>query len=480
MFHFFKRKANKQIECCDDRTREDKDSITISNGLAVTESTKNTIENTTTKYAKPELYTGNRGLYDSAKAKKNAKTELFNSEKDVIDPYTKKRILLTKKEAKTLYGDDWQNHLAESDHIKPLERVYADTKNNVWLTNDNIRDAANSSDNIVVTSRKINNTKRSHTNKEYVENMEYLEEKGIKLSKSGKETAIRDGQNANKSINCQLRKDTINNIMETGHMAGQIGARNSGITTVTMSGIMNIVDVIEGKKDAQEAIADTVVSSGKSVVSGYIMGGGLSVASHSLSNSSSKFIQVLTKSNIPGNIITAVMLTGDTLKEYGNGEISTQECLVRLGEKGINFATTSYSMGIGQALIPIPVVGAAIGALIGSILTGNYSNQLMNELSIKELEHQKRESIIRECEVATQQAIKFREKLQIYLDNYFSNYRDCFNEAVCEINYSMILGDAEGLVSGSNKITKKLGAKVQYETSEEFEDFMNSDELFKL
>lgn len=480
MFHFFKRKVNEQIDDCDDKTKEDEDSITIGSGLAVTDSMKKIIENTAVEYAKPESYTGNRDLYDSGVAKKNAKTKLFKNGKDVIDPYTEKKILLTKKEAKRLHGDDWQSHLAESDHIKPLERIYTETKNKVWLTTDNIKDAANSSDNIVVTSRKVNNSKRSRTNKEYVENKTYLEEKGINLSRTGKEAAIRDGQNANKSINHQLRKDTINNIMKTGHGAGKIGATNSGITTATMSGIMNIVDVIEGKKDADEAIVDTVVSSGKAAVSGYIMGGGLTVASHSLSNSSSKFIQALTKSNVPGNVITAVMLTGDTLKEYGNGEISTQECLIRLGEKGINFATTGYSMGVGQALIPIPIVGAAIGAFVGSLLTSNYSNQLIHELKTKELEHQERERIIRECEVATQQAIRFREELEIYLENYFSDYKDCFNEAVCEIKHSMLLGDSEGVVSGANKVTKKLGAKVQYETFEEFEDFMNSNELFTL
>ena len=166
------------------------------------------------------------------------------------------------------------------------------------------------------------------------------------------------------------------------------------------------------------------------------------------------------------------MATGDTLKKYGNGEISTEECLIQLGEKSINFATTGYAMTVGQTLIPIPIVG--------SVLTSNYSNQLINELKRKELEHQERERIIRECEIATQQAIEFREKLERYLENYFSDYKDCFNEALCEIKYSLQLGDTEGVVFGANKITKKLGGSVQYETFEEFEDFMNSDESFVL
>lgn len=82
------------------------------------------------------------------------------------------------------------------------------------------------------------------------------------------------------------------------------------------------------------------------------MSGGLTVVSHSLSNSSSEFIQGLIESNVPGKVITAVMVTGDTLAKWGNGEITTQECLIELGDKGLNMATMGYSMAVGQALIP--------------------------------------------------------------------------------------------------------------------------------
>ena len=109
---------------------------------------------------------------------------------------------------------------------------------------------------------------------------------------------------------------TIKHIIETGHNAGIAAAQNTGVTALTMSGIMNITAVLKGEKSADEAITDTVVDTGKAVGTGYVMGGGLTTISHSLSNSNSKFIQALTKSNVPGKVITAVILTGDTLKRY--------------------------------------------------------------------------------------------------------------------------------------------------------------------
>ena len=84
-------------------------------------------------------------------------------------------------------------------------------------------------------------------------------------------------------------------------------------------GILNAVAVIKGEKEAGEAIADTIEDGGKAAVTGYVMSDGLMVVSNSLSGSSSKFLQALSKSNVPGKIITAVITVGDTLKRYGDG-----------------------------------------------------------------------------------------------------------------------------------------------------------------
>ena len=180
------------------------------------------------KYEKPDTYTGNRTLYDSGAAKVNAKKNLFSSGNEVIDPYTGDKLVLTKQEAKMLYGDDWAKHLAESDHVKPLEEIYNDTKSKQWNTIDDIKAAANSGDNIRVASRKFNNPKRSRTNKEYVENEEYLKSKGVEVTREGKKQAIKDGELAEQSINRQLRNTSLKNVVKTGHEAGMAGAQNAG------------------------------------------------------------------------------------------------------------------------------------------------------------------------------------------------------------------------------------------------------------
>jgi len=482
MFGFFKKKESSSTEILDAEPYDQSEngSLEIGAGYASTYSAQQAVEQAAKTFVKPDSYTGNRNLYDSQAAKVSAKKALFKDGNIVRDPYTGERLVLTKAEARQLYGDSWTKHLAESDHIKPLEKIYQDTRNNVWNTTEDIKAAANSGDNIRVSSRQFNNSKRSRTNKEFVEDEVYLKNKGVNLTDEGRRNAILDGETAEASINKQLRHSTMKNMVRTGHEAGMNGARQAGGTALTMSAIMNISSVIRGEKSSEEAIEDTLMDGGKAAVTGYAMGGGLTVVSHSLSESSSQFIQGLAKSNVPGKVITAVMVTGDTLKRYADGEITTQECIIELGDKGLNLATMGYSMAVGQALIPIPVVGGAIGALVGSTLTSTYYQNLIYTLQTRELEHQERMRIIEECHQAAQQTKAFRQELENYLQTYFKDYQDCFEGALSAMRFSYQAGDADGIIASANDITRKLGGTVQYETAEEFKTFLDSDDAFIL
>lgn len=455
--------------------KKDRDKIRTATGHATAESAYGSIKQASTKFSRPDEYTGNRNLFDDNYAKSAAKKNAFNGSKSVKDPYTGEKLVSTIAEAKEKYGDNWQKHVAESDHIKPLEKIVDETKKNPWLTVDDVRRAANSEDNLEVVSRKYNNAKRSRTNQEYVEDQAYLKEKGVKISKAGKERALEHGTIADKSVNRQLNQAAVKNMVNTGHSAGKMAAQNAMGTAATMSGVMNIVAVINGEKDVKEALIDVAKDTGKATVTGYAMGNGLTVVAHSLSNSSSKFIQALVKSNVPGKIITAVMATGDTLKRFGNGEITTEECIMEIGEKGLNLATIGYSSAIGQSLIPIPVVGAAVGALVGSVVTSKCYRALMNTLQSKSYEREERRRITAECEMMAQKIKEYRLQMESYLDAYFQEYQSCFDEAFYEINMGIQMGDADGIISGANRITRQLGGKVYYENTKEYRKFLKSN-----
>lgn len=427
------------------------------------------------KFAVPDTYTGNRDLYDNAYAKIAAKKALFKNGNVVRDPYTGERLVLTKEEAKLMYGEDWTKHLAESDHVKALEDIYNESKDNPWLTNSDRKEVANGPDNIRVTSRQYNNAKRSRTNKEFIADKSYRKQTGVKLTKGGGQRAIRDEENAAASIDRQFRQRTLENIISTGNEAGmQVGA-SAGITAASIVTIHNFVQVIEGKKSPEEAIQEIITVGGKAAVTGYVTGGGLTVLSQSLSRSSSAFIKGLVKSNVPGMVISSCMAFGDTLNRYASGKISTQVCLTELGADGLRMSAIGYTMGVGQAMIPIPIVGAAIGAAVGAVMTGSLYNTLLGSLGdTVEIRH--RQEIIQQCQEAAENARQYRKELQSQMDAYFADYGHCFDEALTSIQFFFSAGDADGVIRGANQIARKVGGTVKYESVEEFKKFIDDED----
>ena len=172
-----------------------------------------------------------------------------------------------------------------------------------------------------------------------------------------------------------------------------------------------------------------------------------------------------------------VMTVGGAVKRYASGEINTEEFMLEVGERGLNFASAGYGMAIGQTLIPIPVVGGAVGALVGSMLTSELIQGFVEELNRKDLEHRERQRLIAEYNVAVKQEDAFRAELENYLQNYFHEYRTCFDDALSQMHHAFLNSDADGMISAANTITRKLGGKVYFENRKEFDDFLADDSI---
>lgn len=470
------------------KQEEDDDRSKIGAHASMNASIKDSVKQAGEKYYKPDYNPQTRKqFYDDPTAHKRTIDHAFADGKTVKDPYTGKELFKKQQDAKIKYGENWQDHAAEADHIEPINEFMKKAKKNPFVTTEDCRDVVNDPENMQTIARSENQGskrcgKGGSTQKEWKNDkrrMKGLEEL-LEPDKNIEEVKqkIRDvGKEASKKTQQKLFKRSVENAMGTAHEAGKSGATNAGVTAFTMSGIMNIVSVIRGEKTGEEAVSDTLKTAGKAAVTGYALGGGMTVVSHSLSYSSSEFIQALAKNNVPGQLISAVMITGDTLVKWGNGEITTRECLLQVGEKGINLAVMGEAMAVGQAIIPIPIVGGAVGALVGSILTSNLYNALTRELRIKQMEHEERMRIIEECNAAAEQAKAFRLELEAYCEAYFKEYKSFFDSIMSAMQVSYETGDADGVIAGANDITRKLGGQVYFDSVDEFHTFLDSDEV---
>lgn len=428
------------------------------------------------KFAKPQSYTGNRTLYDDPAAKRKAKTDLFKDGKKVIDKYTGEELVLTVKEAKARFGEDWAKHLAETDHVISVHEVYENNKNNAWVTNDNIREMANDSSNLNVTARAWNNEKRDKKQKDFVNS----ENRKTKMTEEGEKEAIEDIKKSQGKMAQNKIKNVATNIADTVHSAGKDGAGRAGISVATTSTITNMVAVIKGEKEPEEAIEDCVKETGMAAVRGYVQEGGMVVVMHSLENCKSELIRTLSKSNVVGNVCTAVSVTFGTIKSYCQGEITLEECFLNLGKDGVTFAVTTTTGAIGTAIgagisTTLGIMGGAIGVLIGSVLVNGLYEGMMAKMQQRQLEYQERARIREECERAKKQLIAYRQELERYLSTSLREYRECFKSALSSLSYSFEIGDVDGAAASANEIANQFGTDLKYKTLDEFEQYFMSE-----
>lgn len=434
------------------------------------------------KYERPlEGYTGNRKLFDDGKAKRIAKEMKFSSGKTVKDPYTGEKLFLRKKDAIKNYGKDWQKHLAEADHVMPLHKIFEEHQNNPFITNEDIKEIANSQENLEVISRKLNNAKRDKTNEEFHGDKKYQKDKGINLSKKSRDKAIKDGKIAQDSIDWNFKVRTAKNVCHEFHQSGTLAAGEAAKVAGGVAAVYNIVDVINGKKSPKEAIKDVVKVTGTSAATAYVTSGSVSVVSRYLSASTDEMVRRLGQKGVAGKVVSMVLSTKDIVKNYIAGNITAVECIAQLGETGITTYTAgAVSAYVGMVLIPVPVIGTAIGAMIGNALSASLFTAWSRTLKSAKLAREERICIEKECEECIRHINEYSRQLDEITEQYFKEHRKVFQEALGDMVSGLKVDDANGYISGANKITRQLGGQVYFQNMSEFDDLMKSNAIIRL
>lgn len=464
--------------------------IKISSGIALDRSVQQSIADAKLRYTRPDYNPQTRKVfYDDGNAHKAAIDKAFSESQTVRDPYTGTKLVAKQRDAKTQYGTKWQDHAAEADHIDPLSRFFQRTQKNPFLTTEDVKEIGNCEDNYQVLSRSLNQTNKTSgkggsTQQEWASDPTRMEGISEKIESGESIDSVRSrisytGSAAERRNDARAKSRAIQNAARTGHEAGLAGAKSAGGTAVIVSALTNIVAVLNHEKDWDEAIADIARDGGTAAVNGYVTGEVLTVAAQLLSNVSSEMVQTLLASNVPGKIITAVTVTGNSIQKWCKGEITTGECIHQIGEKGVNMATMGYSMFIGQTLIPIPVIGAAIGGFVGSIVTNSLIHELVSSSEQKKIADYERRLIIEQCDYLAEQERKYREEVEIYAAQYFKRCYECFNTSLTEIEQGFLDGDADKVCLAADRITTFFGGEVSYKTQDEFNQFLLSDEPFE-
>lgn len=273
---------------------------------------------------------------------------------------------------------------------------------------------------------------------------------------------------------------TAQDIVKVSHRAGVEAAKEGAIVGGGISVIKNMVSLIKGDEDAETALVNVAKDTGTAMAVGYSTGFAGSVVKGAMQNAKSSTLQAASKTNLPATLVTTALSTGKTMTRLFKGEINGLECFEELGENGVTMIASSMGTVIGQAAIPIPIVGAVIGSMVGYAIASSSYGVLLESLKDAKLAHEERIRIEAECAEHIVLIREYRAELEQNIGRYLSSNIAVFSQAFDDMKSALSIGDIDGFISGTSSITKVLGKSVQFETMDEFDALMNSSNAFKI
>ena len=266
---------------------------------------------------------------------------------------------------------------------------------------------------------------------------------------------------------------TVKDIGKVSHAAGLEGLKFGVAIGGSISAVNNIISVYSGNKDFSEAILDTSKDTLIAGATGYATAASGTAIKTYMAQSSKEMIRGISKSNMPAMVVTACLSTGKSIKKYAIGELDEAELAQEIGLSVTGMMSSSMFAAIGQVAIPIPVLGALIGGMVGYALTNTVYQSFFDVLKEAKLSTERRQLIEMQCEAARMLSKEYELKI-----------KELFAYRLKELEtYSNIMFDAlespdissDEFCAKMNRFAEELGTKISIKNMAELDKAMLSD-----
>ncbi|WP_208370281.1 hypothetical protein [Helicobacter pylori] len=273
---------------------------------------------------------------------------------------------------------------------------------------------------------------------------------------------------------------TAKDVASISHQAGMNAMPTGALIGGGVSAITNIYECIANGKDPIKAIKHTAIATLKGGALSY----GSAFASSSLGglmqSSANKIIQSLGKGSLPAMIVGAGVANCKVFIDYFRGKINEAELLKRLGKANTTLVS-SWAMAVaGQALIPIPVVGALVGGFVGAILSETCFNAFLKAREEAKLARQRRIEIEKECREIIKQLEAYQNQFKEVFEKYFHETTKFFNQSFNELERASYAGDADLAIAVNNKSREWLGQKALFDNKQEGWELITSNKNIRM
>ncbi|WP_100976050.1 hypothetical protein [Helicobacter pylori] len=260
---------------------------------------------------------------------------------------------------------------------------------------------------------------------------------------------------------------TAKDVASVSHQAGMNAAQTGALIGGGVSLIKNVYECIANGKDPMKALKHTAIATLKGGALSYSSAFASSSLGGWMQSSANKVIQSLGKGSVPAMIVGAGVASCKVFIDYCHGKINGKELLKQLGKANTTLVSSGAMAFAGQALIPIPVVGALIGGFVGAVLSETCFNALLKAREEAKLARQRRIEIERECREIIKHLEAYQNQFKEVFEKYFHETTKFFNQSFNELERASYAGDADLAIGVNNKIQERLGQKALFDNKQE-------------
>ncbi|GAA8324281.1 hypothetical protein HpNP14_07910 [Helicobacter pylori] len=199
-----------------------------------------------------------------------------------------------------------------------------------------------------------------------------------------------------------------------------------------------------------------------------------------MQSSANKVIQSLGKGSVPAMIVGAAVANVTIFTRYFSGKIDEVELLKQFGKANTTLISSGAMAVVGQALIPIPGVGALIGGFVGATLSETIFNALLKARKEAKLACQRRIEIEKECRESIRLLEMYQNQFKEAFEQYFHGNVKFFNESFDELERALYAGDADLAIGVNNKIQEGLGQKPLSNNKQELWELITSNKVIRM
>ena len=271
---------------------------------------------------------------------------------------------------------------------------------------------------------------------------------------------------ARKHPNWAAAKDIGTTSVRAGLDAAKTGAVIAGSVAI----VTHAMAYWRGEKDLKTAACDALKDTGTGALMSFATGASGAAIKGALQHAG---CETLANSALPAMVAVGTFEMGKSFTRYWKGEITGEQCLEEVAEKSVSLTASMVGASIGQACIPVPVLGALIGSMVAqAIATGAYH-------AIREYVADDTEMRLR-FEAAYQDVIdqlrEERRRIERETSRRLDETQRFFDDIFAGLKAAASADDLEAYLGTMDRLFDRLGVPPPPETKsmEAFEAFMTS------